>query len=182
MRISPAILFSAALSVVAAACSGPIMTRIEGQSAAQLPSRGQYILADVPDVDLPLLDQAQRYAVTDLAEHGWELSQDSADYQLVVTLSERPAAIGLKVKQEDNLRLIAEPKEEKPLQSCEDVEHRVTVTLLSRTDGSKAYSGSAAEFHCKAELAETMAILVNAALEDFGQSGSKRVVQREGKE
>ncbi|WOE76098.1 hypothetical protein [Alterisphingorhabdus coralli] len=170
-----------ALVLAVSACSGPIATRITGQSAQQLPDQGRFALAVSPDVQLPLLDQAHQVAITNLAARGWQRS-NNADYHLIVTLSERPANIGLALERDAQSEIIARPKNKRLLQSCDDVEHRVTVTMLDRVHGKNVYRGSAAEFHCKAALADNLSLLVNAALEDFGRPGSERVVKRRGRE
>lgn len=177
-----AMLLLAGLAVMLSACSGPIATRIDGQSAARLPPKGQYVLIEAPKTQLPLLDQAQQHVMAVLAARGWQRGGDDADYLLMVTMSERPAAIGMKVKQGETIRRIADPKKRRALQSCDDVEHRVTVSLLNRMDGSTAFSSSAAEYHCNAALADSMPFLVDAVLEDFGRTGSRRVTHRRGRE
>lgn len=73
-------------------------------------------------------------------------------------------------------------KRKKPLQSCEDREYRVGVTLTRVADGALAYQGSAAEHHCNMPLAEALPGLVDAALADFGNPRGAYSVMREGRD
>ncbi|MEO1044298.1 MAG: hypothetical protein AAFX04_02535 [Pseudomonadota bacterium] len=170
------------VTAMLAGCAGPVATRIDSRSAEALPEQGRYMLAEAPGDTVPMLDAAQQQVIASLSRQGWQHGDETADYMLLVTLSERSAAIGLKAVGDDTARTIATPKEQEFLQSCEDVEHRLTISLLRQSDGSTAYNGSAAEHHCKAGLAESMPHLVAAALADFGRPGGQRVVHRKGVE
>ena len=171
---------SVAFGCLLSACSHQIETRIEGMSSPLLPKQGEFFFAQTPEVDHPLMARAHVYAASNLAQKGWQLMPDTAGYQLVVTIAERPSDIGLAAQEDDTVKVIAKPGDQHESRSCVDVEHRVTIVMLKHSDGDVVYSGSAAEHHCKARLADTLPLLVNASLEDFGRPGSSRVIKHDG--
>lgn len=167
-----------------AACSGPIATRIgsEGNLAATGPTR--FVLVNAPGTASDIEQTAQQMIVTRLTERGWRQNAEDAQYSLSVSLSERPATIGITAKATsgDERKVISAPKQTKPLQSCDDVEQRLNVAIVRLVDGARVFRGDAAEYHCKAGLDETLPYLVDAALSGLDNPGRRRVLQRTGRD
>lgn len=176
--------FAAGLAAGVSGCVETVTTRIDSQSAATLPPQGRYALMVAPDSVSPVMQTAQQRAIAALARRGWQRSDDNAPYLLTVTVSQRPAALGLNAKSTETTRQITPAKQQRFLQSCDDAEHRVSIILQHQKTGASAYSGHAAEYHCKAHLEESLPFLVDAALEDWGQgdSSGQRTSKRAGRE
>ena len=64
---------------------------------------------------------------------------------------------------------IAAAKSQKRFQSCKDHEYRLTVNLFDQALGKKLYSGSAAEYHCNATIAQSLPFLIDSALSGLDQ-------------
>jgi hypothetical protein len=159
-----------------AACAGPVETRIDntGQAGAVI---GTYVLAETGEAESPELLQARKLVADRLAVKGLTAS-DTGTYHLEVTVSSRSAVLGL--KQED--RSLSGPKPKKPFQNCKDSEYRFGIALTRIVDGAEMYRGSAAEYHCRAGLEQTLPTLVNAALADLGAPKGQYVLKRKGRE
>lgn len=124
---------------------------------------------------------ARLLAMQLLEKHGYGQSE-TGSLQLHVAFAERDASIAVKTGAGAAARDIAVAKRKKPLQSCADREMRVTVALIRIADGTELYRGSAAEYHCKAQAADVVPILVSAALDDLRQPKGAYSLRRQGLE
>ncbi len=106
----------------------------------------------------------------------------SAPIILQVTLSKRPANLGLTIGEGEGAKTIATPKKNKPLQSCKDEEYRLGIRFFKISDGSSLYSGDAAEYHCKASLSEALPAMVNAIIYDMNGPRGDKIRLRRGKD
>lgn len=161
-----------------AACAGPIETRVvSGGEGLAVPTS---ILREEPPKSA-IAAQAHALASQHLAGLGYAQS-DSGALQLHIGFAERDAAISVKAKSGETARDIAAAKARKPLQSCADREMRLTLTLTRIADGAELYRGSAAEHHCKAQAAEVVPHLVQAALGDLARPKGAYSLKRQGLE
>lgn len=165
------------LSAMAAGCSNTIETRVSS-SGVPSPTIEAYMISTVAETS-PELRRAYKLVAESMASQGFTLAKE-APLHLEITLDARPAALSLGGKEGPGSLSPAKPR--KPLQSCEDREYRLGVTLTKVGDGSEIYRARAAEYHCKLEMADALPTLVNAALTDFGKPRGNYVVTREGRE
>lgn len=163
-----------------AACSGPIETRLNnaGIGVAQA---GSYRVVQAPGDQSDSQQMALAETIKALAGLGWTQS-DSGRHLLSVAVAERPADLGLAIKAGTAAQPLATPKPQRIMQSCKDREYRVTVALVDAVSGAVAYRGSAAEFHCREQLANVLPLLVDHAVQDMGNPGQMRSVVRQGRE
>lgn len=152
-------------------CGGPVETRSETHSIAALPAQKIYALPEKPAQSNGAYKGAQELVVDGLAERGFSVS-DTAPLLLQIALAERPADMSMMLGENESQRAIATAKLQKPLQSCNDREHRLTLTILDVASGAIAYRGTAAEYHCKGVIADSLPHLVEAALADLGAEPS----------
>ncbi len=158
-------------------CSQTVETRI---SSAGQPSAvtGSFTFSDT---EAPTSES--RYArnlVSDaLLERGFK-ADESGSLHLEVTLAVRPASLALGTATGPGS--LSPAKRQKPLQSCEDREYRVGVTLTLIANGALAYQSSAAEYHCNMPLSEALPGLVDAALADLGNPRGEYKIQRAGRD
>lgn len=164
-------------SALAAGCSSSIETRVLS-SGVRSPATSPYMISTVAETS-PELRSAYKLVAASMAQKGFALAKD-APLHLEITLDARPAALSLGGK--DGSDSISPAKEKKMLQSCEDREYRLGITLTKVGDGSEVYRGRAAEYHCKVEVADALPTLVNAALADFGRPRGAYVLTRTGRE
>jgi len=160
-----------------AGCSSKIETRVSS-SGVQSPSAGTYMISTVDETSAELRGTYKMVA-TSMATKGFTIAKEAA-LHLEITLDARPAALSLGAK--DGPDSISPAKKKKPLQSCEDREYRLGLTLTKVSDGSEIYRGRAAEYHCKVEMADALPKLVEAALADFGIPRGNYVLTRNGRE
>jgi len=158
------------------ACSGPIETRVLSAGTENLEPRG-YMLSEKPTGASAEYALAQQLLRDGLAERGFVL-QDQADALMTFTVSNRPANLSVSTGQ----RKISAEKKNKPLQNCEDREYRVAMQLVAIADGEKLYAGEAAEYHCKATLAEALPAMAEILVDDIGSVPGKKKRQRLGKD
>jgi hypothetical protein len=118
---------------------------------------------------------ARDMVVAKLEEKGFTLGGTGA-LQLHVAVSERDAAISVATDKSE----ISKAKQRRPLQSCADKEYRLAVALSRISDGALLYRGSAAEYHCKATLAQAMPTLVALALADLAAPKGDYALTRGG--
>ncbi len=129
--------------------------------------------------DTPIADAATAAALTEaLRAQGYVVADDGA-YLVDFALAERPAATS--VSTGESTAPLSAAKKRKPLQSCKDQTHRLTLTVADRKSGATVYRGSAEEHHCKATLAENTATLIGAIVADLKQPGGVRVLKRGGR-
>ncbi len=170
------------LVAMTTSCGGPIETRIQTEASSSLPSQKQYSFTAKPEQNSAAYQTARRMVAEALAARNFAAA-DEAPTLVHIALADRPASIAMTTGEKDNIATIAEKKERKPLQSCDDVEHRLTINMVNTSDGSTVYSGTAAEYHCKGSMEQSLPHLVDAALSDLGNSGqttSSKVRTRTG--
>ena len=157
------------------ACAGPIETRVVSCGAG-VPEAAS-ILAEAPP-NSEVAASAHKLVTGRLAERGFGQSPAGA-LQLHIAFAERDAAIAVRTRSGDQWADVSAAKPKKPLQSCADREMRLTVTLTRIADGTELYRGSAAEYHCKAQAANVLPSLVDAALADLaGPKGAYRTMRQ----
>jgi hypothetical protein len=168
------VLFAAAL---VAGCSQSVETRISsnGQPAAVT---GSFSFSD-NNASTPELRDARSLVSDALLERGLTAAASGA-LNLEVTLAVRPASLALGTAAGPGS--LSPAKRRKPLQSCQDREYRIGVTLTRVADGVLAYQGSAAEYHCNMPLAEALPALVSAALVDLGNPRGAYKLKRAGRD
>jgi hypothetical protein len=161
-----------------AGCASSVMTRVSGEGAGIAPpARLAFLKADE---DAPAADEATAKALADaLRAQGYSVADD-ADYLIDFALAQRPAALGITTA--GSTTPISAATVRKPLQSCKDNTHRLTVTVADRKTGAMLYRGSAEEHHCKATLAESRGALIDAVVADLKKPGGARVLKRGGRE
>jgi hypothetical protein len=162
---------------LAAGCSSTIETRVSS-SGVPSPATEAYMISTVAEAP-PELRSAYKLVATAMAQKGFVLAKE-APLHLEITLDARPAALSLGGK--DGPDSLSPAKRKKPLQSCEDREYRLGLTLSKVGDGSEVYRGRAAEYHCKVAVADALPTLVNAAMADFGTPRGSYVLTRKGRE
>jgi hypothetical protein len=159
------------------ACSSNVETRISS-SGITSPKAERYMISTVAETSAEL-HSAYKLVAASMAQKGFALAKE-APLHLEITVDARPAALSLGSK--DGPDSLSPAKRKRPLQSCEDREYRLGVTLTKVGDGSEVYRGRAAEYHCKLEVADALPTLVNAALADFGSPRGTYVLTRKGRE
>lgn len=162
--------FLLAMSVaVLSGCSGPIETRVTTHSAAALPQPDQYSFGAASEQSNEHYKEARNLVDSALKRKGLRMADD-APMLVDIALAERPASISISVGEENDTAIVAAQKEKKPLQSCDDKEHRLTVSIVERATGQELYSGTAAEYHCKGAISDSLPHLVRGAMSDFGNA------------
>jgi hypothetical protein len=149
-------------------CAGPIQTRVQTHQLIGSPEQKNFALSAIDVVANSDLARARAMVATSLGERGYQPSAD-ASILVHVALSDRPADIAVNAGDKAAEQLIAAAKSQKRFQSCKDREHRLTITLFDQLRGTKLYSGSAAEYHCKGTIAQSLPFLVNSALSGLDQ-------------
>lgn len=162
------------------ACSGPIETRVQNAGSG-VASAGSYRVAQAPGDPSDSQQMALAETIKALAGMGWNQS-DNGKHLLSVAVAERPADLGLAIKTGAVAQPLATPKPERLMQSCKDREYRVTVALVDAATGAVTYRGSAAEFHCREQLANVLPLLVDHAVHDMHSPGQARSSVRQGRE
>ena len=168
---------SLAAMVSISACTGPIETRVSSSGVAL--SGGHTILDEQHASPSDILLQARALTLSNLADRGFTLTPTGGQ-KLAVTVSERPANLLISAGAEQHKVVLTSPKPKKPLQSCADTEFSLVVRLTNVADGADLYQGRAAEFHCKAALADVLPFLVDAALADLGSPKGEHIIKRRG--
>lgn len=158
-------------------CSSDIETRVSS-SGVSSPDPAAYMISTVAETS-PEMRSAYRLVALAMARKGLTLAKE-APLHLEITLDARPAALSLGSK--DGAEALSPAKRRKPLQSCEDREYRLGVTLTKVSDGIEIYRGRAAEYHCKLEMADALPTLVRATLADYGNPRGSYVLSRKGRE
>mgnify|MGYP005849832211 CR=1 FL=1 len=167
--------------VLLAGCASPVVTRIDAAAAAPLPARASFTLVSVPGEPTLAQSQANDMIAAGLTQRGWTQT-DTGDYLLSVTLSDRPATSQLQAGDDAGKprEVIAPAADRKSAKGCAKRDHRLAVRLTSRVTGDEVYSGSGAEFHCKAALDDSLPHLVAAALNGLDGLPGARMVERKG--
>ncbi|MEM8919265.1 MAG: hypothetical protein AAGE37_10430 [Pseudomonadota bacterium] len=167
-------------ATLVAGCAGPIETRISTQAGAPLPDDRTYNFGSVAEQDNDLHKAAREMVDSALKSRGFRAVENAA-ILVDLTLADRPADISITVGEDTEQAVLAEVKQQKPLQSCKDREHRLTVTIADRVTGTSLYSGAAAEYHCKGTMAESLPHLVRGAMAEFGSgTGARQFVRTRG--
>jgi hypothetical protein len=164
-------------ALLATACSANVETRVSS-SGINSPRPDQYMISTFAEAS-PELRNAYKLAARNMEQKGFALAK-SAPLHLEITLDARDAALAL--GSTDGPETLSPAKRKKPMQSCEDKEYRLGVTLTQVADGAEVYKSRAAEYHCKMPMADALPVLVNAALADFGKPRGSYVVKRKAKD
>ncbi len=163
--------------IMIAGCSANVETRISSTGLnAATPST---FFSAQDKMASPELANAYRLVSGNLSERGYKPAEN-ASLHLEVTLAVRPASLALGTAAGPGT--LAKAKRRKPLQSCEDREYRIGVTLSQVGNGALLYQGSAAEYHCNMPLAEALPALVDAALVDLGNPRGSYVIKRKAQD
>lgn len=163
------------------ACSGQVETRISSTGAENIGSLEYQLAEQTTARQNADFFSAQQQLVQALAARNIQQS-NSAPVLLQVTLSKRPAQLGLTKGEGEVAKTIASPKKKKPLQSCEDQEYRLGVRFSKISDGSVLYAGDVAEYHCNASLPEVLPDMVSAIIGDMDGPRGDKVRHRHGKD
>ncbi len=148
-------------------CAGPIETRVRTHQLVAEPAQKQFTLSSNDTVANRNIELAREMVATALNERGYQ-SSANAPIRVHVAISERPADIAITASEKDALQSIAAAKKQKQFQSCKDLEHRLTVSLFDQASRTKLYEGSAAEYHCKGTVAQSLPFLIDSALSGLG--------------
>ncbi len=125
------------------------------------------------------LRTAYRLVAAGLTQKGFTLAKE-APLHLEITLDSRPASLSLGNR--DGADSVSPAKRQRMLQSCQDSEYRIGLTLTRVADAAEIYKSRAAEYHCKMPVAEALPTLVKAALADFGSPRGTYAIMRKGRE
>lgn len=174
---------AAALATVAllAGCASPVVTRIDTAAPAPLPAAASFTLVEAPGDLAPLHRQANQLVSAALSQRGWSAAE-TGDYLLWVSLADRPATAALQAGDDTGkpVAVIGPAHNRKTEKGCARRDYRLGVRLTHRVTGEDAYSGSGAEFHCKAGLDKSLPHLVTAALAGMDGAPGSRMVERKG--
>ena len=151
-------------------CGGPVETRIQTQAGPALPAQKQFSFTVKPEQNSDAYQTARKMVASALESKNFAAAVD-APILVHIALASRPASIAMTTGKKNNLSVITEKKKRKPLQSCDDAEHRLTINMVNTLDGSAYYSGTAAEYHCKGSVEQSLPHLVAGALSDLGHPG-----------
>lgn len=164
-----------------AGCASPVVTRIDASAPAPLPSAASFTPGMLPDNLAPLHQQATDMVTAAFQQRGWRAAE-AGDYLLAVTLSDRPAVAKLQAGDDGGAAqaLIGPVPDRSNNKGCAARDHRLSIRLTDRVSGAIVYAGSAAEFHCKAALTDSLPHLVAAALDGLDGAPGTRRVQRSG--
>jgi hypothetical protein len=124
-------------------CAGPIQTRVQTHQLIAAPEQKNFALSAIDVVANSDLARARDMVEKSLSERGYQLSAD-ASILVHVALSDRPADIAINAGDQ-------------------------AISLFDQLRGTKLYSGSAAEYHCKGTIAQSLPFLVNSALSGLDQ-------------
>lgn len=174
-------LLAAGCAVLLAGCASPVVTRIDSAASGALPAQASFALVSAPGELAMVHQQATDRVAEVLAQRGWTRSE-AGEYLLAVTLSDRPAAARLQAGDDVGkpAAMIAPAADRRTARGCAKRDHRLSVRLTHRTTGDDVYSGSGAEFHCKARLDDSLPHLVAAALDGLNGASGLRTVERKG--
>ena len=148
------------------ACAGPIETRIETRASASVSVPKQFMFSEKPEQNNQTYSLAKSLVSQKLSNEGYSEAK-VASLLVQIALADRPASIAISTGEQPGKTLVG-AKENKPLQSCVDQEHRLSVDIFNQAEGSIFYSGTAAEYHCKGTIEMSLPHLVDAALSDLG--------------
>lgn len=165
-----------AMAILLSACAGSVETRVTSAGENGV-SPASYILPSAIEAEGVELSRAKAIIAESLSAKGF-IASDNAAVNVEVTLSSRPAALGLTA---GTKQILATPRKKKPFQSCGDKEYRLSIAMTRIADGVELYRGSAAEYHCKMSLSEAAPSLASTALADLGQPKGAYILKRSGK-
>ena len=177
-------LIALCVGALAVSCSGPIATRVASEGRAPEAQAATFVLVNAPGKGSAEEITAQNMIISRLAARGWRRDAENANYSLTISLSERPASVGITAQSTsgNQRKVISAPKKNKPLQSCDDVEQRLSIAIVRLSDGARVFRGNASEYHCKARLNETLPFLVDAALSGIDNPNGNKIIHRAGRE
>ncbi len=153
-------------------CVRYVETRTESAGISPLVP-DSYILISPEKVTSAVLTKAEELVAKRLSEKGYKVAENAKLY-LQVGASIRPAALSLTKPG----GVMAQADKKRSASECVWNEYRVSVALTEISGGREIYRGSAGEFHCKESFAETMPVLVDAALNDLGNPRGPVITNR----
>ncbi|MGB5485519.1 hypothetical protein [Parasphingorhabdus sp.] len=162
-------------AMTVSACAGPVETRVQTHQVTAAAELKQFALSANDAVENRDLVLASDLVARSLTRKGYQSSPD-ASILVHVALSSRPADIAIDSGVKNAVQSIATAKSQKRFQSCKDQEHRLTISLFDQARGTQLYTGSAAEYHCKGTIAQSMPFLIDSALSglDSDESAAPR--------
>lgn len=149
------------------ACSGPVETRVETRINAPLSSPWDYRFSEKAGQSNDAYKRAHRLVDKALAAKGGTRTENGV-FLVQLALADRPASLTISAGEKEKKHVLAAAKEKELLQSCDDSEHRFSISLLDQRTGLIAYRGDALEYHCKGTLNGSLPHLVKAALSQMG--------------
>lgn len=153
------------MSLICAACSGPVETR-SGIAGAPVPASATVAVFASPDQHDATSGSARAAVAKALSQYGYTVSDEGA-LRITVGVGERPASLA--VLGADST-VLSGPKRQKLLQECADRTQRLT--LVAEIPGGGISRAWAEESHCKGEL--------DQALEPLAAQAVARLVGRHG--
>lgn len=153
-KFGPAVVL---MSLICAACSGPIETR-SGIAGAPVTGHATVAVLASPDQHDEATGSARDAVAKALTQYGYIVS-DEAPLRITVGLGERPAS--LEVLGADGT-VLSGAKRQKLLQDCADRTERLT--LVAETPGGAISRAWAEEDHCKGGLAQALEPLATQAV------------------
>ncbi|ASK89738.1 hypothetical protein [Sphingorhabdus sp. SMR4y] len=152
-----------ASALAVSGCAGPIQTRVQTHQLVAPSEQKTFTTSPVDAVANRDLVDARDLVTQSLERRGY-ISSSNASILVHVALADRPADIAVEAGTDKAAQSITPAKKQKRFQSCKDREHRLTVSLFDQVRGRKLYSGSAAEYHCKGTIAQSLPHLIDSAL------------------
>ncbi|PHR14252.1 MAG: hypothetical protein COA41_17740 [Sphingopyxis sp.] len=166
-----------ASAMAVAGCAGPIETRVQSQQLVPAVEQKGFAWSPIDPIANRDTELARDLVGKSLVEKGYQQTPD-ATILVHVALADRPANIAIDAGDDKAVQPLVPAKRQKSFQSCKDREHRLTVSLFDQRRRQKLYSGSAAEYHCKGTIAQSLPFLVNAALSGLDGNISDTPVSR----
>ncbi|GAB5486856.1 MAG: hypothetical protein Pars2KO_04260 [Parasphingorhabdus sp.] len=165
------------IAILFSGCAGPIETRVQTISSAQSFQPTGFQIFDVIAPNPQISAMIEQEIGQSLKAKGYQESEQ-APVLLSSSIAVRPASIAIRLGEGKETRVVSDIKHNKPFQSCKDHEHRLIITMVQKDSGAQFYRGSASEYHCKADLKESLPHLVKAALSDLGDKGNGEISQK----
>ncbi|MEE9432928.1 MAG: hypothetical protein V3V15_01655 [Sphingorhabdus sp.] len=163
-----------------AACAGPIETRLLSAGEANIDALS-YSYSKPTAAASAEYGMARALIIEALSKRNFR-NAENAPVLLQMAVSERPANLGLKRGEGENVKVIAPTKKRKLFQSCKDREYRLSLRFTQVSDGRLLYSGEAAQYHCKLGLSEALPGMVDAVIADIDGPRGAKVIKRRGRE
>ncbi len=153
------------MSLICAACSGPVETR-SGIAGAPVPASATVAVFASPDQHDAASGSARDAVAKALTQYGYIVSDEGA-LRVTVGLGERPASLAVLAA---DGAVVSGAKRQKLLQECADRTQRLT--LVAENSGGEVSRAWAEESHCKSGL--------DKAVEPLAMQAVARLVGRHG--